>query len=431
MKNRILIIILMSMMLILRAFVADKILTLLFFALLLFLIIFDKFRYKVIYLCYFLPWTMFIKINPKSFSLFSVVDLIFVLIFILHQYKNGKLLNKKCISLLIIFGLFVSFVTLINGNINIISLGGWLLHMLTIYIFAVNVNTEQDKKDIIYSLLCGTIAAGLTFVFATINSTFMNYLLKYTEISTVLVNGRIFYRCSGLDYDPNYYSVLCLIFSWSAIIINSKKRFFVSVLSILCLLIGLLSLSKMYLITVIISIFLYVLLTERNTKKFKTITFLLILLLAFYRLFGDVVINIFQTRLKNVNNMNDFTTGRSDIWKLYINYLIANPIIILFGNGMNGNTLLGHAAHNSFITGIYKFGILGLVLMIGYYKSVFNLIKNSNKPKILYFIPLFLFLISFISLDTITYDFAPYLFFVSMLTLKVGENINEENKKDY
>lgn len=431
MKTRILIIILMSIVLVLRAYVANTFLTLLFFTIFLFLIIFDKYRYKVIYLCYFLPWTMFIKINPKSFSLFSVVDLAFVLLFVFNLFRNGTLLNKKSISKLILFGLFVALVTVTNGNINIISLCGWILHMLTVYIFAVNIKNKQDKMDIILSLLCGTIVTGLIFLLATVNSAFMNYLLKYTEISTVLVGGRIFYRCSGLDYDPNYYSVLCLIFSWATIIFNSKKRFFITALSIMCLLFGLLSLSKMYLITIIISIFSYVLLMNRNNKKIKTISLLLVLLIILYRLFGNVIISLFQARLSNVDSINDFTTGRSDIWKLYIEYLISNPIVILFGNGMNGNMLLGHAAHNSFITGIYKFGLLGLVMMYSYYKSVFNLIKKGCNDKLLYYMPLLLLFISFISLDTITYDFAPYLLFVSILTLKAGECIDEENKKDF
>ena len=58
-------------------------------------------------------------------------------------------------------------------------------------------------------------------------------------------------------------------------------------------------------------------------------------------------------------NISQLTTGRTDLWKKYIEEFLHNAPLTLLGEGYTSVTLDGFASHNTVIQGIFQFGIIG------------------------------------------------------------------------
>ena len=68
-----------------------------------------------------------------------------------------------------------------------------------------------------------------------------------------------------------------------------------------------------------------------------------------------------QQRLEDGNSL---TTGRSEIWVEYLEYVYSHPDVMLFGKGVGAGFFSGHAPHNSYVDILYHLGIVGSFLLI-------------------------------------------------------------------
>lgn len=70
--------------------------------------------------------------------------------------------------------------------------------------------------------------------------------------------------------------------------------------------------------------------------------------------------------------------GREGIWKRYLKEITSSPKKLIFGSGVSAE-LLGVLTHNTFIEILWRFGIVGSVLLCGvFYLLAKKLIKNWN-----------------------------------------------------
>ena len=75
--------------------------------------------------------------------------------------------------------------------------------------------------------------------------------------------------------------------------------------------------------------------------------------------------------------MNMVTTNRYGIWKGYINYIVSNPVVLLFGKGLGAYRLEGlNSTHNALLGAIYQLGIVGFILFI---LSIILIVKSNRK----------------------------------------------------
>ena len=68
-------------------------------------------------------------------------------------------------------------------------------------------------------------------------------------------------------------------------------------------------------------------------------------------------------RFSGDSNLSDFTTGRTEVWQMYLQSFKEDSILLLFGNGYTNTPLNDRGSHNTIIQAIYQFGLLGCVFL--------------------------------------------------------------------
>ena len=74
-------------------------------------------------------------------------------------------------------------------------------------------------------------------------------------------------------------------------------------------------------------------------------------------------------------DINALTTGRFNIWIMYIEYFINNIRSAIFGVGINTALVEGRAAHNTYIDVFYHLGVLGGTLLV----SILAVISRQSR----------------------------------------------------
>jgi O-antigen ligase len=123
---------------------------------------------------------------------------------------------------------------------------------------------------------------------------------------------------------------------------------------------------------------------------------LLILAVFYLFTFTEVYQNI-QFRFEN----SDLTTGRSDLFVDYMNFMGNHPEKMIFGLGLQYTNLkagLETVPRNAFLETYVCLGIVGLIAAICLVCNLFYLFRrryilvNQRKPKFLNYIPFFIYL---------------------------------------
>lgn len=430
MKNRMLIMLLLSLLIVIKGYTGLNFLMWAVFIILALLIVFDDEKYKSYYMLYFLPWAMVMKFNEGQISLYSFLNLIYVLINCTIFIKRKEKIHLFSIISIIILTCILLCSSLINASFNILGLVSWILNLLSIYIMINSISNIQDLTNLILCLLCGTITSGIVGMISQYNVNLLQWLSKFTTTETVKVNGKIEYRFSGLDYDPNYFSVVCLISAWTYLLSKSRKSFLDILLIGMVIFMGILTISKMYIFTLLFSFLFYFICVRKNKTNLKKILIFIIIAMPMFFLVGDKIFQAFYERMKNISTFSELSTGRSDIWKLYLEYFKNNPYVLIIGKGLDAEYVMGHAAHNSILTGLYRFGILGIIVLFGYFNGIYNFLKikclkiqngNTDEPindrNLIAYIPIILLMITCMALDTIKSDMFPYLIMICLFPI--------------
>ena len=93
-------------------------------------------------------------------------------------------------------------------------------------------------------------------------------------------------------------------------------------------------------------------------KLLRMIPVVCIALLVFSDTLGNVVQNIID-RFTSAQDIKELTSGRSNLWILYIRKIFSDFSLLIFGAGMQGLGLA--AAHNLILEILSRFGLAGLV----------------------------------------------------------------------
>jgi len=202
-------------------------------------------------------------------------------------------------------------------------------------------------------------------------------------------------RFVALLDDPNYTSVsFALLFSASLFFLNkgykTLNNFVIFLFSIVG---GLMTGSRSFLLSIGVVVLIYCLVGLRNKRARRVFLFIVVLLLlALVLLFFRVpfVVKVYDETIGRTLDLQssyhqgafmDITSGRVFLWNYYLNQLFSSsPFNIMFGFGLNyyleENGGYGLVTHNSFVSGLMGFGIIGTILIITSY--IFLL--SSKKP---------------------------------------------------
>ena len=260
------------------------------------------------------------------------------------------------------------------------NVSGFLLcfgHMLLLCILL----PEQDGASAVRAAKAFCIGVFVSSVYALMfrNNIHLRSVLG-PEVQAIWGTGIM--RFQGLLSDSNYYMTMTAL--CAAVLVKMKKcghlrmtPFIIIFASMI--LFGALSYSKSFFVVLMLFLVIYFLWQFIERKYIFAILFAVAVFLAGIVLVGieSLPFAVIVERLTMANNISDLTTGRSDIYMLYLREIFSSPQRFFFGAGLASDMQMG--AHNIFLEILYYFGIIGL--------TVFAVFFGTLIKKIIYLTP--------------------------------------------
>lgn len=333
-------------------------------------------------LLYFLPWSPLLKIDINGFSFFT-----FALLFAcLFYFIKGKL--SLSVYQIILTAAIVAL-TLIAKTIQDNSISNsYFVFIIMLLLFPCITNEAQNRLsfyDMTLFFSLGIIAAALS---AQQVAGYPN-ISPYIKVDSYLTITRL----SGYYPDPNFYSahITACLAGVMLLLMKEKKgshRIVLAIVSVFLLYCGLLSASKSFIVITVCLVFVWIpTLLEKQNRGSAAAKALIGALCA-----GAIVLSstafqelfkIIDTRFSYASNVSQLTTGRTDLWRTYINELTHNPILALFGEGFSSVIIGKRASHNTIIQGVFQFGLIGFPFLIAWFViTIKNLISSVLSKKI-------------------------------------------------
>lgn len=166
------------------------------------------------------------------------------------------------------------------------------------------------------------------------------------------------------------------------------SKFLLGVLDIVLLIVTFFTTSRVYLLG--LAVFFVCIIGEFFVKGSKSKVWLIVILIGAVVVFYALgIYNLIFERYAARIVIDDVSTGRFDIYKDCLSYLVQHPLALLFGEGRAyseigriHNYAFGMSAHNIILDWIMAYGIFGLVILLSVIKRfVFSLKENTNFDK--------------------------------------------------
>lgn len=212
-----------------------------------------------------------------------------------------------------------------------------------------------------YLLIGMLVTAGLS----ALACLFDNFLIKVSHFDGVYPRVNLF------TMHVNFLSMLCLFeIGYSIYSLFHKKRHWVlDVFAIIVsAVLGLLTLSKAFVI-IVVGFILYSIICLIIRFKLKSILLcgVVVLILgvfsfAFKTYLSDIF-SRFTLYFEDQSMLSQITTGRSGIWADYIDEIFSTPQKAMFGVGLFTTDFYSAGPHNSGIFLLYRFGVVGVILI--------------------------------------------------------------------
>lgn len=372
------------------------------------------------FLLIIMPFGGVFKIDEGQTSFFTYVLILMVMRMLIFNFRNE---HKHSLGNWIVLFLMISsfFWTMDFTFTTVFKL---LIGFFLVKLYSPLIN----KSDVTALILFFAIGVFLSSSIGLFKDSIPR--LSYLASSkTQSIDGVFVTRFSGLQSDPNFYNIELLLVISSLLYLRfyHHSNLFIVLISILvALLFGYLTYSKSFIVFAlfIISIWFVIYLRIRFDQLF-----LLLLGIGFvFLLFNNYIRTLFTgtpiERLFEANSLDEITTGRLSIWVEYLRFFITNPLVFLFGTGVNTGLYNSISSHNTLIQIVYNFGLLGgtffLIYIIGFFFSQNK--YGSSKIKLL--VILSLLLPSFF-LDLL-FDYRLFCFILYLLILFRNNDLRQE-----
>jgi hypothetical protein len=381
---------------------------------------------KISTLFYFVSWALVMKIDMNSTSFYTVGLGLIILLMIFDLIIVEKKFDKPLFILCFGFGGYVLITNLLNDGGFDFPLKFFMNCLLFLYAFLYMKTENLEKYVLAYSL--GVLSSGVTGLF--LDS--LGNMSSNIEFDTLMLNGQIINRFVGLNWDPNFFGLQVITSISLLLMLNTYFHklsyiFYSGVLGAL----GFMTVSKTYIIILLILVSIYIsFILFRNIQKNKTILTIFLAAVVFVVIKFEELFSLYAIRLNDIDtngNLNSITTGRVEIWESYINKIFSSLKTLFLGVGIEN----GSASHNLYISSIYLFGLIGIVIFVilifRFYK-VTKLINYSYYRSLINYVPVVITSIYFLSLDGILeLYFFPQLILLVM-AMNYGISINSKVK---
>lgn len=379
---------------------------------------------KGFYILFFLlPFAQVFKLSSSSTSLFTLLEWTLIV----KQIGVKRKLNKNYIWYVGGFTTYVLVSSFISGNINILQTLKVFMNLSLLYFFIDEYKTSS-VSTIITILSTGMIISSILGLFKTSIPGLAN---MYHDFNTQYIYGARVTRFSGTFSDPNYYSIAVIVTLGIIICYSLSYGLKIKYLlfSIILVIFGFFTYSKSYILSLAILAFIIVVILLINKKIGMTfaVTIIACIIVLTGTLNNISILQSTLSRFSDVSDINSLTTGRADIWEIYIEYINANLRVFFIGDGIGAPYLYG-ATHNLYLEIWYYVGIIGIILYIYTLRGILNH-RILNKSKIINYYLLIIVLIMYIFLAGFTaFEFPFYMMICWMaLNTKLNKKNNNNN----
>lgn len=355
--------------------------------------------------------------------LYLAMTILVIKYFILAIRNKDK---KKIIFISVIIGLsIILFIySFCISNFHIHRKYQGLGVLFTIAILYLISNIDIKKLTLILSL--GLIAGSICSI--------ISYSYGIMQTQPYIPDSLCGFRFSAYFHNVNslgLYCSLCQACILALFLTNNLNFKKWSWLLLTITLIGFSTFSKSFILITIITYGIAITLAfikSKNKKSFVKLAIvgtISIVLLAL--IFNNYLISIFKRFYVGDNyggGLNTVTTGRLEIWKLYLKHIFSSPKYILLGCGVTSGFVGIFTPHNFYIALLYKFGVIGILAII----IILIFIFKQNKPtkNIHYYLPLIILLINifFEDLSSSLFTCLPLLIALCFIA-KIKQNCDE------
>lgn len=373
-----------------------------------------------------MPMANIFKLSPTSQSFFTILLLLYVALHLV--------LPRKATTLVILFGIYVVVGELFAGQFNLFRTIKLICNILFLSSI-LNDKVKLKNKEIFLSYILGNIVSS---VFGLMDSNLfrindyvgvMEFINPEMEIDVL--------RFAGLYSDPNYYSI-GLIVSLCLLVLmyyrDDINPFVMTLFGAPIIYFLIMTYSKSAIIMILV-VFMFLLYTFFHKKKYAAALMLvgLIIMVVILALSGaipilEVVISrILAADTGDAIDVNTLTTGRFNLWLMYIKNMAVSVKTIFFGDSITAEHINGRASHNTYLDIFYNLGLVGGMLLFASLKAILSQSLYSKfKRNIINYSILICILTMYFFLGELFYYDPPFQIFLAFVTLNLPL---EENKK--
>ncbi len=377
---------------------------------------FGKMDSAYYHLFFCLPFTVIYKLSPASTSLFTYVMLAVSIVIILRQ----RIFSKKHVFFIMLFSVYL----LVGMGRNFTLAIKLIVGLILFYIFVNRIETENFKNHIM-SFALGMV--GSSFL-GLMKSSWSRLTVYYSNLKTIYIGNEESFRFTGLYRDPNYYSIsviLVVVLCVMLFINRDGNQVVLAVIALGLTVFGFTTYSKMFMLFVGLFAIIFVLLQMKSPKKMALL--MLPIAAVAVGLYKWMQYSGYLDVMKNRLSGEDISTGRFDIWKNYLTYILSSPSTLFLGDGIKAPDYNGVAPHNTYIELIYYLGILGTIIFLVTLISVFKSRKIIFKRNILNYALIIAFLGMSATLACFTIN--DLMFYCMLMWMGYNYSINKNNSR--
>ena len=343
---------------------------------------------------------------------------------------------KMNFSMILTIGLF-AFTELINvlkyPNDNLAELLRYLIvYSFVLYSLLMDI-TQNGKRVIINSFIISTSLYVIIVLIETLALTGWNFAyifngairLGYSE----QLGGNLLYSA-----DPNLLGQGCsLVIALCIVLIFFKKIKYIIPL-IICFFAGAMTLSKTFLLSLVLIFILTFLLCgdyhnplKSFAKRFSILALIVIIIFSIYKIYPSYFDNIM-----NRIDKSDITTGRTEIALKYIEVIFSKTDSLFRGIGIQNvgeKTGIISSPHTAIVEIFICWGIIGLLFIISYFIYLMRKhISTNERFNKLNLIPIIVFV--FVTQSTQFFRVRDHILCLIVILLSCGLNLNWREKNE-
>jgi hypothetical protein len=341
-----------------------------------------------------------------SYSFITVISIIFLLI-----KRKGKL----NFDLGVVFSAVIIVIELLNMLFYPDSSIVGFFRTANIFVLLVllfldkrrNYNYQMILKYYLFGFFVLTI---FTFFWIYKIGSISQFFQYGTTLGDDMLNGIEGNKIFAGNNDMGLYAVMTIAVAMLMFYTNAANKLLLVLIISLGFVMGFISTSRGFLFSAGLCIILFVFISIKSIKSFLKALVISVLIFSIALVLINTVLQESYITFMSKMNMSDFSNGRVDIFKNYMNFFINNTKVFFIGVGMQNYQIksgLYQSIHNAVQEALVAWGTVGFISVIGFFASLYkSAVSNISKKhrKMIYVIPsiIYLFYVQFNQLFSVT-----------------------------